>query len=147
MRPKQVRIQADTGEPFSEQPRVLPGGQATIALASASEQIFSRLFAGRLQIIVHGSARCLSQLELDWSARLLLANARTICCIAAWRDVIDLQRHDVAATKLAVDGYVEQGQVTESASHLELRPDGPDVLGAEGRLRSDDFSLVPRDVL
>jgi hypothetical protein len=64
-----------------------------------------------------------------------------------WRDIIDLQRYDVAATKLAVDSYVEQGHVTEAAFHLQLCPDGPDVLGAEGRLRSDYFSLIPWDVL
>ena len=47
------------------------------------------------------------------SARLHLPNDCAIRCIAAWRDVIDLERHDIAATKFTINGHVEYSQVTQ----------------------------------
>lgn len=73
-----------------------------------------------------------------------MPKAGAIGCIAAWRDVLDRQRHDIAATKFTVDGHVEQGQVTKPTFDLELCPDGPDMRGAQGR--TDDLSLISRDV-
>jgi hypothetical protein len=60
----------------------------------------------------------LSKFELDRSARLLLPNACTIGRIAAWRDIVDFQRYDIAATKLAVDGNVKQRQIARPAFDL-----------------------------
>jgi len=46
----------------------------------------------------------------------------------------------------SVDGKIEQSEVPNPTSNLELCPDGPDVLG-KWRLRSNDLSLVSMDTL
>jgi hypothetical protein len=63
-------------------------------------------------MVIDSLARHLSQFEFDRPSRLLLPDACTVGCIAARRDVVDLERHDVATPKFAVDGYVEQSQIT-----------------------------------
>jgi hypothetical protein len=40
-----------------------------------------------------------------------LANRGPVCGVTAGRDVIDLERHDVAAAKLAIDGEIEKSKV------------------------------------
>jgi hypothetical protein len=70
-----------------------------------------------------------------------------IRCIPAARDVINLEGYDIAATELAVDGEVEKSKIPSSTFNPELCPDGPDVLRAKWRLRPDELSLVPRDML
>jgi hypothetical protein len=81
------------------------------------------------------------------TARLLLADARSIGRIAARRNVIDSQSDYVASTEFAIDSDVEQRQIANATFDLKLSSDGPDVLRAKWRLCADDFSLIPRYAL
>jgi hypothetical protein len=59
-------------------------------------------------------------------------------------NVPDLEGHQIAATKLAVDAQVEQREFADAAFHLQPDAQGPDVLELERRLLPNDLSLVPR---
>jgi hypothetical protein len=143
MCPKQVRTQAHADNPPSEQTRVLPGRKTAVRSAPAGEQIVARLLAGSLQIVVDGLSRCLRQLKLDRPAGLLLPNTRAIGCIIARRDVIDLERHDIATTELTVDSEIEQSKVPNPTFDLKLDPDRPDVLGARPSISVEKILARP----
>ncbi|HEY6620347.1 MAG: hypothetical protein WA776_17220 [Xanthobacteraceae bacterium] len=74
----------------------------------------ARFLACGLQVIVDSLAGLIRQLELDWVTRLFLSNRCTVHRIAAWGNILDLDGHDIAATKLAIDGQIKQGEVTYS---------------------------------
>jgi hypothetical protein len=38
-------------------------------------------------------------------------------------DIVDFDRHDIAATELAVDRKIEHGKVSDATFNLEFRPD------------------------
>ena len=136
MRSEQVRVQTDADDPFSGESRVLPGREATVRPAAAGEQIVAPLLAGSLHVVVDRLPCCLSQFELDWTARLPLPNGSPVNCVAARCNIIDLECDDVATAKLAVDGEIEQSKVADTTFDLQLCADAPNMLGTEWRLRS-----------
>jgi hypothetical protein len=86
----------------------------------------------------------LRDFEPDGPTCLPLTDHRPIQGVASRSDVFDPQAYDIATAKLAIDRDVEHGQITSLARHLESRPDGPNVLRQERRLRSGQLSFVPR---
>jgi hypothetical protein len=76
-----------------------------------------------------------------------LPNGRSIRCIATRCDVIDFEHHEITTTQLTIDSEIKQRQVANAAFDLKPSPDGPDVLGAKRRLRSNDLSLIPWNTL
>ena len=58
-------------------------------------------------------------------------------------DVPDFEADEIAAAQLAVDPEIEYGELAHPALHLETHPKGPDVLGLERCLLSDNLALVP----
>jgi hypothetical protein len=64
--------------------------------------------------------------------------------VAAAGDILDPDRDDIAATKLAVYRQIEHSQIASAALDLEFRSDRPDVLGSQRRLCPGQLSLVPR---
>jgi hypothetical protein len=89
-------------------------------------------------------AGLLRQLELDRLPRFLLDDGRAVAGGGVHDQIGDPQPDQVAAAELAVDGQVEQGQVAEPPLPLQVEADGPDLLGPEGRLGTDEAALVPR---
>jgi hypothetical protein len=57
------------------------------------------------------------------SAGLLPAYGRTICGVSARSDIVDFDRHDIAATKLAINRQMEHGEVSDATFNLKFRPD------------------------
>ena len=57
--------------------------------------------------------------------------------------ILDLEAHDIAASKFAVDGKVEHGKVACSALELQLGPDRPDMLRSQRWLAPSSLPLVP----
>jgi hypothetical protein len=70
----------------------------------------------------------LGDLELNRTARHMLANRRSISVATADADLVDPQRNEIASSKLAVDNQVEHGEITFPLLDLETNPDRPDVL-------------------
>jgi hypothetical protein len=58
-------------------------------------------------------------------------------------NVADLQRDQITAAQLAVDGHVEQRKIPQVAGHLEAHADGPHMLRQERSLLADCAALVP----
>jgi hypothetical protein len=79
--------------------------------------------SGALQIIIDRLASLFAQLKSDRSAGLLLAYSCAIGSVSARGDIVDFDRHDVAATKLAVDRQIEHREVSDATFNLEFRPD------------------------
>jgi len=52
-----------------------------------------------------------------------LAYSCAISGVSACGDVVDLDRHDIAATKFAADRQIEHREVSDATFNLELRPD------------------------
>jgi hypothetical protein len=76
-------------------------------------------------------------------ARFLLADCGTIDSISTRGDVIDLDANDIAAAQLAVDGQIEERQVSPTSFDLKSRSDRPDVFWLQGRFGADQFAFIP----
>jgi hypothetical protein len=63
-------------------------------------------------------AGLLSDFELNGTARLPLADRRSIECVSVRCDIVDHQVHDITSTQLAVDREIEESQVPNSPVEL-----------------------------
>ena len=59
-------------------------------------------------------------------------------------DVSHAQLDQIAGSKLAVDGKVEQRQISVTTCELQANPDCPDLLELERRFLTYELSFVPR---
>ena len=73
----------------------------------------------------------------------LLNDGRAVTDPTADADILDLQPHEIATPKFAVDREVEQGEVAGSALHLEPDPDRPHVLRLQRALLPNEAPFVP----
>ena len=64
--------------------------------------------------------------------------------LASRGNILNSNADHVAAAQLAIDCEIEEGQVALAPFDLKFSPDRPDVLGPQGWLGADQFSLVPR---
>jgi hypothetical protein len=65
---------------------------------------------------------------------LFLSYRCAIRRVSARGDILDFDRDDVTATKLAINCQVEHGEVANATLNLELRSNRPDMFGAQRRL-------------
>ncbi len=63
------------------------------------------------------------------------------------RDIAYLELDEIAAPKLAVDGEIEKGKISNTLGRLQSDPDRPDFSGFQGGGRPDQSALVPRIVV
>jgi hypothetical protein len=138
------RVEADTGDPLADEARILSGRQSTSRTTASGEQELAGLPVRYAQVVVEGLARLFRQFEPDWAASFLLPDSRAVETVPIRGDVIDAHRHDVAASKLAVDREVEQGEIACSSFNMQFRSYRPDMAGPKRRLGSDELALVPR---
>src|SRR5450759_140627 len=101
---EEVRIETDAGNPLGDEPRILPRRHAPYRTSSADKQGFTGLLTSSPYVVVDRLAGLLRQFEFDGLSGLLLSHRRSIEGIPARRNVLDLERNDIAATQLAVDG-------------------------------------------
>ena len=69
--------------------------------AAAIEQEIAGALPGRPKVLLDCLARLLGDLEADRKTGLALPNGRAFDGMEMWVDVLDLQAHQVAATRLA----------------------------------------------
>jgi hypothetical protein len=122
----------------------LSGGQGLVRTAATLEQALAKPAARLAQVVVERLTRHLGQLEPDGSAGLALADSGAVDGVAVRRHVIDAERHQIAASQLAVDGEVEQHQVTRAPLELQPGSDAPDVTGSKRRLRTGELAFLAR---
>src|SRR5262249_25118734 len=96
MRAKQPRIKSNATNPFGHEAGILARGHATTTLSA----------------VFDGLPRLLSQLKLDRSTRLPLADRCAFDCVAVRRNVLDFDGHHVTAAEFAVDRQIEHGEVS-----------------------------------
>ena len=112
---------------------------------SAGEQEFAGSLAGGPEIVVDRLPGLLRQFKSDGPPGLLLPDRCSIDGIALGGNVLHLEGDDIASAQFAVDGEIEHRQIAGPSFDLQLGSDRPNMLGPEGRLRSDQLALVPWD--
>jgi len=110
---------------------------------ATGEQIVLRRQICHLDPCRDGRPGRLGQFELHRTLGFSLHDHRTGQYLVAMRHVPNMQIQQIAATQLAVDRQVEQGQVASLVLILEVDSDGPDVLGFEWWLLADQLAFVP----
>jgi hypothetical protein len=85
--------------------------------------------------------RCLGQLELHRATCLLLPDCSPVCRIATRRNVIDLERDDIATAQLAVDGEIEQSEVANTTFDWSFVRMDQTCLGRSGGFAPTAFPL------
>ena len=118
MRTKRAGIEPDATDPIGDQACILARRHALPWPPGPAEQEFARFLAGGPQVVVDGLPGLLGDLEPDRNASLFLADRGTINGVSMRGDVVDLERDDIAAAQLAVDGEVEHRQVARSPFDL-----------------------------
>ncbi len=107
----------------------------------AGKQELAGLPAGQPQVLVDRLPRLVGEFEPHRSARLSLANRRTIERIAVRCHVIDADGDNVTAAQLAVDRQVEQRKIARARLYLELGPIDQTWLGRSGGFAPTSFPL------
>ena len=100
----------------------------------AWEQPSVQIAAPSIEPVSERAACLRGNFELHGAAGLLLDNRGAPFQRAGRHDVRQPQRHNVAASQLAIQGNVEQRQVTHAALDLKAHADRPDVHGSQGQL-------------
>src|SRR5262249_17076476 len=96
---------------FGDKSRILARPQAPADQATAREQKVARRFACVSQVVIDGLTGLVRQLELDRPSCLPLPDRCAVDRVTVGCNVLDLEGHDIAATKLAIDRQIEHGQV------------------------------------
>ena len=133
---EKVRVEADRCDPARDEPSILPGRHAAVAIARATEQKFARFLARSFDVIVDGLPRLLCQLKPDGPTGLLLPHCGAIDRMPAWFNVLDPERDD-AAPQLAVDCQIEHCQVTRPSVDLQSGTDRPNMFWPQRWLLAD----------
>ena len=97
--------------------------------------------ASHSEILVVDLPGLLRQLEPDRATGLLLADCCSIERIAVGH-IIEAHRDHITAAQFAVDGKIEQREIAGAPFELQLRPDRPDGVCSQWRLRTDQLALL-----
>jgi hypothetical protein len=135
--------QTDPCHPFIDEPGILAGAEMLIMIVPAGEDVVVHRAAPPLEPSQQAGASVWQQLELNWSARFLLHDNRPRSDLPAANKVADLQLHQVAASKFAVDRQVEQRPISNTAALIEVEPDLLYLLRFERTLRANGSSSIP----
>ena len=57
---------------------------------------------------------------------------------------MDAERDKIAAAQFAVDGEIEQGEISGAMIQLHSNSDGPDLFQLQRRLLPEELALIPR---
>ena len=128
MRTKRTGIESNATDPIGHQTRILTRRHALSRPPLSAEEEFAWFLAGGSQVVVNGLPGLLGDFEPDRNASLFLPDGGAIDGVSMGRDVVDLERDDITASQLAVDGEIEHRQVSSTSFDLEFGPDRPDML-------------------
>ena len=88
--------------------------------------------------------RLLGDLELHWSLCFLLHDNRAAGDVTALDHIVDAQRDQITPAQFAVDGEIEQGEISGAMIQLQSNSDGPDLFQLQRRLLPEELALIPR---
>ena len=108
------------------------------------EEALARHQTACSKVIVNSLPCHFGYLETNLPTGLPPTDGSSIDGVAVGSHIIDADRDKVAATQLAVDGEVEQGQVARAAFQLQPGSNGPHMAQPQWRLRAGELAFVPR---
>ena len=120
-------VEPRTLDPGMDDASVLPGREVQLSSEPAREQIMPIPEFDLQQPITDRGPSLLCDFELDWSPCLFLNHSAAVTHPAAGANVVDLQADEIAASELAVDRKIEQGEISFPALQLKPNPNGPDI--------------------
>jgi hypothetical protein len=136
-------VEPRTLDPGMDDASVLPGREVRLGSETAREQVAPIPEFDLRQPVMDRGPSLLRDFELDWSPCLFLNHSATVPHPAAGAYVVDLQADEIAASELAVDRKVEQGEISFLALQLKPNPNCPDIFRLERALLPDQAALVP----
>jgi hypothetical protein len=139
---EQPRVQSNAADPLGDKASVLAGCHTAVRATMSGEQELAWAFARAAEILIDRVTGLLTQFKSDRTPGLLLTNRCAIRRVSASGDILDPNGDKITAPKLAV----EHGKVASATSNL-TRPDRPNVLGSQRRLRPHQLPFVPRHSL
>ena len=96
-------IKPSTRDPRMDDPGILPGRQVWLCSDPAGKQVPGAPASNVGKPRLDRASGLLGDLELHWTARLLLNDGRTVTNPTADADIVDLQPHEIAAPEFAVN--------------------------------------------
>jgi len=64
--------------------------------------------------------------------------------VTALDHIVDAQRDQITPAQFAVDGEIEQGEISGAMIQLQSNSDGPDLFQLQRRLLPEELALIPR---
>jgi hypothetical protein len=89
-------------------------------------------------------SRWFGNLKLDGSARFLLKNQRARRHDLAMADVARPLGHEVATSKLAIDGQIKKREIATTVGDLKPDANRPYFLELERRFLTHELAFIPR---
>jgi hypothetical protein len=127
-------IEPDRAEPGSQQAGVLARRHGRRSIDPAWKERLTLVQVLLLQPATYSLAGLLGDLELNRPARLPLHDSGSGPHPFIEGHIVDPKRDQVTGSQLAVEGKIEQGQITNPLRDLEPDPNGPDLLALRGGL-------------
>jgi len=123
--------------------KVLPGREVRSSSETAWEQVARIPKFDLRQPITYRDPSLLGDFKLDRPPCFPLYHGASVPHPAAGPYVIDLQADEIAASELAIDCKVEQGEISFPALQLKPKPNGPHIFRLERALLADQSVLIP----
>ena len=120
--------QADLGNPFRDQPRVLPSAKVADRIDPTWKGEIIYATAASLELKQQARSSWLEQLELHGPSCLLLDYSGIVADLSTADQIANSDRDHVTAAQLAIDREVERRTVAHPAFVFEKETDCPDIL-------------------
>ena len=111
---------------------------------AAGKDILVKSATSPLKPLKQACASGLQEFELHWPTSLLLDDDRSLTDASSTYDLINLDLHEVATSKLAVDRQVEERAIAEAMLLLQEEPHRPHLLWQEWSLSAKLTANIPR---
>ena len=116
-----------------------------LAVDAARKDVGASIQRAHDQPVLQRGAGLFGDLKLNRTAGLVLDNRRSVSHATARSYVVDPKADEIAATKLAINGEVEQRQIAFAALYLKADTDGPHLFRPKGVLLANETAFVPCD--
>lgn len=138
MRSVAAWLKTDRRHPISNEARILPGRDVLPVVKAARKEERTADHLGPRDPVRDRETGVFRDFELNGPLCLALNDRCAFSSAITDDEICDLQPDQVTAAKLAVDGEIEQHQITQIARELEAYPDGLNLFGQQGTFLADE---------
>ena len=143
MRAIRAWFQTNRLYPFTDEPTILARRNVQAVVEPARKHELARKHLGRVDPRQDGVACVFRQLKLDGFLCFALDDRNPYTHAIIFYQVDNREFDKIATAQLAVDGDVEQSQITKIPRKFEPGAYCPNLLGQQRSLLTDNSSLVP----